>query len=138
MDQEQLSEKSYDELLKPHATVPSEVFDISYCLGFFRPHFPIIDPNIYFHTGNNDGFTCWYALDIKKDWGFVLFTNSQFGEALGEELFFHLLLGPYSRIIGIVILLIIIIGLGFLIRWAIRKVKNKQRVRLGNSSNRPR
>ena len=26
MNQEQLSEKSYTELLKPHATVPSEVF----------------------------------------------------------------------------------------------------------------
>jgi len=128
MNHEQLSEESYAELLKPHVTVPSEVFDISYCLGFFRPHFPIIETNIYFHTGNNDGFTCWYALDTELDWGFVLFTNSQFGETLGEELFFYLLLGPYSPVIGIVILLVVLIGFGFLMRWAIRKVKNKHRV----------
>ena len=88
----------------------------------------MIDPDIYFHTGNNDGFTCWYALDIKKDWGFVLFTNSPFGEALGEELFFHLLLGPYSRVVGIGTVLTILIGLGFLMRWVIHKVKNRQRV----------
>ncbi len=128
MRQEQLSAKSYAELLKPHATVPSEVFDVSYCLGFFTPHFPVIETNIYFHTGNNDGFTCWYALDVVKDWGFVLFTNSQFGEALGEALFFYLLLGPYSPVIGIVILLVVLIGFGVLIRWAIRKMKNKHRV----------
>lgn len=130
MNHEQLSKKSYAELLKPHATVPSEVFDVSYCLGFFTPDFPIIETNIYFHTGNNDGFTCWYALDVEKDWGFVLFTNSQFGEALGEELFFYLLLGPYSPVIGIVILLVVLIGFGFLSRWAIRKVKKKHRVGL--------
>src|SRR5688572_26499580 len=130
MDQKHLSDESYAELLKSHATVPSGIFDITYCLGFFRPHFPMIDPDIYFHTGNNDGFTCWYALDIKKDWGFVLFTNSPFGEALGEELFFHLRLGPYSRVVGIVTVLTIIIGLGFLMRWVIKKVKNRQRVAL--------
>jgi CubicO group peptidase (beta-lactamase class C family) len=130
MDQEHLSKESYAELLKSHATVPSGIFDITYCLGFFRPHFPMIDPDIYFHTGNNDGFTCWYALDIKKDWGFVLFTNSPFGEALGEELFFHLLLGPYSRVVGIVTVLTILIGLGFLMRWVIHKVQNRQRVAL--------
>ena len=128
MKQEQLSAKNYAELLKPHAIVPSEVFDVSYCLGFFTPHFPVIETNIYFHTGNNDGFTSWYALDVEKDWGFVLFTNSQFGEALGEALFFYLLLGPYSPVIGIVILLVVLIGFGFLIRWAIRKVKNKHRL----------
>jgi len=130
MDQEHLSEASYAELLKSHAKVPSGIFDITYCLGFFRPHFPMIDPDIYFHTGNNDGFTCWYALDIEKDWGFVLFTNSPFGEALGEELFFHLLLGPYTRAVGIVTVLAILIALGFLMRWVIHKVKNRQRVSL--------
>ena len=127
MNKEQLSKESYAELLKPHATVPSDLFDVSYCLGFSKPDFPIIREDIYLHTGNNTGFTCWYALDPEKDWGFVLFTNSQFGEDLGENLFFYLLLGPYIPIVGLVSMLITFVGVGYLIRTVILNVKAKRK-----------
>lgn len=29
---------------------------------------------------------CWYLKDIEKDWGYVLFTNSEIGEKLGNDL----------------------------------------------------
>ena len=44
----------------------------------------------YFHGGSNDGFTCWYLMDIDKNWGYVLFTNSKYGEKLGNELWDYL------------------------------------------------
>jgi CubicO group peptidase (beta-lactamase class C family) len=131
MREELLLENSYAELFKPHSQVPSDLFELSYCLGFIHPEFPILKTDIYFHTGNNDGFTCWYALDRKKDWGFVLFTNSQFGEELGEQLFFYLLLGPYAPVVGIVVLLVVLFGVGYLIRFIIQKMKHKRNVKAG-------
>lgn len=87
MNKELLTEKSYTELFTPHSSIPSNrEFDISYTLGFVTPHIPDLETNIYMHNGNNEGFTCMYLLDIEKDWGFVLFTNSEYGQNLGDEL----------------------------------------------------
>ena len=126
MNKEILSDKSYGEMLKPHSKVPFDGVDVSYTLGYLTPHFPLTD--IYLHSGNNEGFTSWYTLDIEKDWGFVLFTNSEYGEQLGQELFFYLLTGPdlYKLyiILGIFVL-IILLGLIFGIRLIIKKIKKK-------------
>jgi hypothetical protein len=43
--------------------------------------------NLYFHGGNNEGFTCLFVFDTEKDWGYVIFTNSEFGSRLGGQLF---------------------------------------------------
>lgn len=80
-----LSESSYDELLKHHSKIStsSNGTSIYYTLGFLTAD---KDYNsTYFHSGNNAGFTCGYVLDTKKDWGFVLFTNSEKGEKLTDE-----------------------------------------------------
>ena len=124
-----LKPESYSELFKTHSSVPSGAFDLHYCLGFMHPEFPIIKSDIYFHAGNNEGFTCWYALDPGKDWGFVLFTNSQFGEDLGEQLFFYLLLGPYTSIVGVVVVLLMLVTAGYFVKVIVRKVKSKKSIK---------
>lgn len=127
MNKEILSSESYREMLKPHSKVPFDGVDVSYTLGYLTPHFPLTD--IYLHSGNNEGFTSWYALDTEKDWGFVLFTNSEYGEQLGQELFFYLLTGPdlYKLyIIFGIIVIIIILGLIFGMRFFVRKIKKRR------------
>lgn len=86
MNNELLDDESYGELFKRHSSVPNDGPDAYYTLGFMTPDIPEIDANIYMHGGNNEGFTCMYLLDIEKDWGFVVFTNSEFGQELGNEL----------------------------------------------------
>lgn len=128
MDKEGLTEASYQELLKPHSTISSGIIDVFYCLGFVTPAVPFIETDIYMHSGNNEGFTCWYALDTKKDWGFVLFTNSEYGEQLGNDLFDFLSIGPHLTwiyFIGGAIVICVLIGVGILIRFIIRIVKRK-------------
>ncbi len=39
----------------------------------------------YFHSWNNAEFTCSYLMDSEKDWGYLLFTNSEYGDKLGDE-----------------------------------------------------
>lgn len=128
MNKEVLSKESYKELLKPHSSVPFDGIDVSYTLGFLTPHFLFTD--IYLHSGNNEGFTSWYALDTKKDWGFVLFTNSDNGEQLGQELFFYLMTGPdltkLYLILGVIALAVLLILL-LSIRFIIRKIKRKRK-----------
>nr|WP_246164437.1 serine hydrolase domain-containing protein [Xanthovirga aplysinae] len=123
MKEELLSKESYHELLKPHSNVPTDDLDISYTLGFMK--FPFIFTNTYGHGGNNEGFTSFFTLNTTKDWGYVLFTNSEYGEKLGEDLFFYLLLGPYLTIPYIIrgiIKLIILAGIGILIKFIILKL----------------
>ncbi|MBW1296446.1 serine hydrolase domain-containing protein [Aquimarina litoralis] len=95
MNQEILKEESYLELLKPHSTVTtlSNGTKILYSLGFITADGLYKDS--FFHGGSNDGFTCWYMMDIEKKWGYVLFTNSMFGEKLGEKLWDYLDLDSY-------------------------------------------
>jgi hypothetical protein len=62
-------------------------------LGFAHPHLPLT--NLYLHSGENVGFTSWYALDPDKRWGFVVFTNSENGIDFAQELLLlYLLTGP--------------------------------------------
>lgn len=135
MNNKILSAKSYEEMLKPHSKVPYEGLSVSYTLGFLHPEIPLT--NIYLHTGNNDGFTSWYAFDIKKKWGFVMFTNSNNGEQLGEELFFYLLAGPdrtklYVAIGAILISLLAMafFGVRLLVRRFKKEMQNNSKVEL--------
>ncbi len=83
MNKKLLSEKSYQELFKHHSKLPGS--EHSYTLGFINLGPPY--QNIVVHSGNNEGFTCYYLMDIEKDWGYVLFTNSEQGERLGNTLY---------------------------------------------------
>ncbi|WP_027392575.1 serine hydrolase domain-containing protein [Aquimarina latercula] len=86
MNKKILSETSYKELFKHHSkiTTLSTGVNVYYSLGFITADSP--HHNTYFHGGSNDGFTCWYMMDVEKKWGYVVFTNSMFGEKLGNEL----------------------------------------------------
>tara|TARA_R110002074_G_scaffold244066_1_gene415809 strand:+ start:145 stop:1254 length:1110 start_codon:yes stop_codon:yes gene_type:complete len=89
MNKEQLSKSSYDELFKPHSTITAENgITYFYSLGFASDSTK--PENTYYHSGSNDGFTCWYLINTEKDWGFVVFTNSEYGIELGENLFDYL------------------------------------------------
>lgn len=86
MNEELLTQSSNSELLKRHSKVPNDSPNVYYTLGFMTPDIPDAATNIYMHSGNNEGFTCVYLLDTEKDWGFAVFTNSEFGQDLGNEL----------------------------------------------------
>ncbi len=85
MKKKHLSKKSYRELLKYHSklSTTNEGETLFYTLGFLTGDKTY--KNAYTHTGNNDGFTCAYFLNTKKDWGYVLFTNSMYGEKLSDS-----------------------------------------------------
>ena len=91
MDKKILSENSYAEILKPHSTMytTSSGIDVNYALGFVTINHEAYK-NTYLHGGTNDGFTCYYLMDIEKRFGFVVFTNSMFGEKLGNEIWNYL------------------------------------------------
>ena len=81
-----LSKESYKELFKHHSktTTTSSGMNIYYTLGFLNPDGKY--STTFIHDGNNEGFTSWFLLDIEKDWGYVLFTNSDNGGVLGNDL----------------------------------------------------
>lgn len=85
MNKEILSENSFEDLLKHHSKIStsSSGTSVFYALGFLTANNEY--SNTYFHSGNNAGFTCSYLMDIEKNWGYVLFTNSEYGEKLGNE-----------------------------------------------------
>jgi CubicO group peptidase (beta-lactamase class C family) len=85
MNKKLLSKESYNQLLKHHSTIStsSTGMKVYYNLGFITADKPY--NSTYFHGGSNDGFTCYYLMDITKKWGYVLFTNSEYGEKLGNE-----------------------------------------------------
>lgn len=116
MRRDVLSTASYEQLLTPQSPVPSEAGELSMTLGFFKLHIPFTD--LYFHTGNNVGFDAWFALDVEDDWGFVMFANSDNGEALGEELFFYLLAGPRFYVLPVILVLALITGV-LLLAWGV-------------------
>lgn len=127
MNEEQLTKNSYKELFQPHSLVEeqsSSYYDVNYTLGFFKPDIPFTD--LYIHGGNNYGFTSWFAFDKNKKWGYVLFTNSEFGGVLGNDLLFYLLAGPNKTklllITGVVFVTIIALMI-FLIRLIISKTR---------------
>ncbi len=130
MSKDGLQKGTYREMFKVHSHIKelSYDFDVNYTLGFYNPDIPFT--NIYTGAGDNLGFTSYFVIDTKKDWGFVLFTNSEYGDELGQNLQFYLLTGPNNMpklyvIIGLV-LVAIIITLILLIRFIIRKLKRQR------------
>lgn len=122
-----LSPESYDEMFKAHSFVDKyNGIGVDYTLGFYNPKIPFT--NLYSHGGNNYGFTAFFTMDPKKKWGFVLFTNSEFGEQLGGDLTLYMLTGPDHTklyiIVGIIflcILLGVVLGLRKLIHFVKKK-----------------
>lgn len=118
MNREGLTENSFAELWKPHSYVGNfDGFDVDYTLGFFTPQLPFT--NLFLHGGNNYGYTAYFALDPDKKWGFVLLTNSEYGEQLGNQLILYLLFEANQTklllLVGTVVLLLIV-GIVVLIR----------------------
>ena len=85
MNRKVLTAKSYSELLKHHSKIStsSTGINVYYALGFLTAD--KVYSNTYFHSGNNAGFTCSYLMETEKKWAYVLFTNSEYGEKLGNE-----------------------------------------------------
>ena len=133
MNEELLTEESYAEMLKPHAeTAPIQEGGIFYTLGFQTIGFPF--GNLYFHGGDNTGFDAFLALDTGKDWGFVMFANSDNGQAFGEELLYWLMTGPnqttFLVIVGtlaLALLVLIIVGIVIGVRRLLKRVRRRPR-----------
>jgi CubicO group peptidase (beta-lactamase class C family) len=116
MKEEQLTKSSYKELFKPHSLVEEQsnsYYNVNYTLGFFRPDIPFT--NLYIHGGNNYGFTSWFAFDKNKEWGYVLFTNSDFGGVLGNDLLFYLLAGPNKTMLYLIVGIVFIMAITLII-----------------------
>lgn len=90
MKEDLLSTASYQELYYPQSKLsePSDEIQAFYSFGTVSGDKEL--QNTFFHSGSNDGFTCFYLLNTEKDWGFVVFTNSEYGAQLGEKLFTYL------------------------------------------------
>ncbi|WP_363317919.1 hypothetical protein [uncultured Algibacter sp.] len=86
MNKRLLSKESYNELLKVHSIPKKGKY---YALGFETFEKPY--HTLFFHGGNNDGFTGAYILDVEKKWGFVLFTNSEMGQDFFNKLLYFLI-----------------------------------------------
>lgn len=90
MNKEGLSSKSYTELFKVQKELPegspNKTNGITHLtLGFYGGQLPF--GTVYGHGGNNDKkFTSLFFFIPDSKMGFVLFTNSSFGEQMGLEL----------------------------------------------------
>ncbi len=92
MNKKGLSENGFKELYKPHSEIVSGFLRQDYTLGFTKLSILNIG-ELYTHSGNNDGFSTYFALDKDKNWGFVVFTNSsKLGDQLSKNLTYKLLL----------------------------------------------
>lgn len=95
MNKKILSKNSYMELFKHHSALskPTAETQLYYTLGFTTANDPFTTS--YFHGGTNDGFTCFYFMNVDEKWGYVVFTNSEYGETLGYRLLDYLLKERY-------------------------------------------
>jgi len=121
-----LQQGSFDEMLKPHSKIPFPIpLELQYTLGFFNYTFPF--GNFYMHGGNNEGFTCMFALEQDKKWGFVVFTNSEFGEDLGSLMQLYFIngwtLNKYLWLAAFVVFALITFLVNGIMLW--RKTKHR-------------
>ena len=137
MNEDFLTEASYVEMLRPHAeTAPILEGGVFYTLGFYTFGFPL--GNLYMHGGNNDGFDGFFALDTGKDWGFVMMTNSDNGQAFGEQFLYWLITGPNQTAflvvaggVALALLGLVISGIVVVIRKLLKRVRRRSRPALG-------
>lgn len=97
MNREGLSEEAFESMLTRQVDIPDAPFKSAYTLGFVSVDLPSLD--IIMHTGNNEGFTSYFLMDTSKKWGYVLFTNSEYGEELGLLLLTQLITGPKIKVL---------------------------------------
>ena len=127
MNKKGLKQASFDELFKPHSLVEENaIYNVYYTLGLIKPEIPLTD--IYLHGGNNQGFTSHMALSPSKKWGYIVMTNSEYGEQLGMELLYFLAAGPMGMkiyLIGVFIALLLLTLLLFVIKLLVKKFSSK-------------
>ncbi|WP_340200920.1 serine hydrolase domain-containing protein [Ascidiimonas sp. W6] len=107
MNEKGLSENGFKELYKPHSEIASGLLRQDYTLGFIKLSILNIS-ELFTHSGNNDGFSTYFALDKDKKWGFVVFTNSsRLGDQFAQNLTYNLLLsGTIGKQIAIGLVLV--------------------------------
>lgn len=86
MNEKGLSKESFRSFLAKGYRVPENNVGKQYnALGLPKITIPILG-SFYAHDGNNEGFSTGFVLKKKKKWGFVYFTNSEYGNEFGLEL----------------------------------------------------
>jgi len=91
MNKQGLTEKGFVELYKPHSEISTGFLKEDYTLGFSKLSI-LNQGELYSHSGNNTGFSSYFAFDKDKKWGFVFFTNSKAGDQFALNLTYNLLL----------------------------------------------
>ncbi|MEQ3656186.1 MAG: serine hydrolase domain-containing protein [Dokdonia sp.] len=91
MQEQGLTEESYAQLFAPQSLVRDGFLSEDYTLGFSRLSILGLS-ELYTHSGNNTGFSSYFALDRDRKWGFVFFTNSKAGDQFALNLTYDLLL----------------------------------------------
>jgi CubicO group peptidase (beta-lactamase class C family) len=128
MNQQGLKSSSFDELFKPHSLVEeNSIYKVYYTLGLVKPDIPLT--NIFLHGGNNQGFTSYMALSPSKKWGYIVMTNSEYGEQLGMELLYFLATGPIGLkiyLIGFLILLFLFNLVLYIIKLIVSKSRQRK------------
>ena len=86
MNEEGLSKERFKSFLAKGDRVPENNIGKQWnALGLPKITIPILG-SFYAHDGNNEGFSTGFVLKKKKKWGFVYFTNSEYGNEFGLEL----------------------------------------------------
>lgn len=93
MNEEILSQKSYQELFSDAITIENEFFfsDHSinaWTLGFAKHQFG--DKTLLGHIGNNEGFTSLFLIDRESKWGYIIFTNADQATDFTYGIFKHI------------------------------------------------
>lgn len=113
MSNKGLSEDLFNELFKSHSLVSDGFLKEEYTLGFAKlSAFGVGE--LYAHSGNNTGFSSYFAFDKDKKWGLVFFTNSESGTQLALSLIYGLLLFGTtltSIFIGLAVLITVVLFL---------------------------
>lgn len=91
MNEQGLTKKGFEQLYKPHSEIDTGFLKEDYTLGFSKLSILNLG-ELYSHSGNNTGFSSYFALDKDKKWGFVFFTNSKAGDQFALNLTYNLLL----------------------------------------------
>ncbi len=90
--QKGLSRERFVDLFTEQVKTPdlewfSEVGITHWTLGFAKHHFDYLPRPIYGHVGNNEGFTSLFLMDLKEQWGMIMFTNTDQSDNFGFDLF---------------------------------------------------
>ena len=84
IEEKDLKEGTYKEMLKPQVLIPSESDSIWYCLGVEMKHSEF--GNQYEHGGDNYNFTSSFMINKKQKSGYVFFTNCNKGFDFNKKL----------------------------------------------------